>query len=173
MQLGTNVGKAYFLKGKLNETAAHIVWRLVRNTLLREVLLYLCTAPTSRTPQNKLSKLPQCFPTRDSWQCRGRSVVSQWGWSVARSQGGVRPWQMHCPHCTHNPVPPVWEMSNTNRSSNLGLHSAVLVGIKFRIYNALDETERQLLFMTLGLAGVSVCHVAWLLTSSTEHTARK
>lgn len=56
--------------------------------------------------------------------------------------------------------------------SNPGFHSAILLGIKFQIYNALDETEGQLLFITVGLAGVSVCHVAWLLTSSIEHTAR-
>lgn len=56
---------------------------------------------------------------------------------------------------------------------NLGLHSAIFPGIKFQIYDALDEREGQLLFITVGLAGVSVCHVAWLLTSSIEHTARK
>lgn len=103
----------------------------------------------------------------------GGACFPQRGWFVAQSRGGMRTWQIHLSCCTHDPAAPAQEPSRCqtlNRSSsgsrqsllpcNLCLHLVILLGIKFRILNAWEETKRQLLFITIGLAGVSVCHVA-------------
>lgn len=47
MQLGTNAGKAFLYNVKLNETAAHILWRLFRNLhyLMRYLIIYILHLP--------------------------------------------------------------------------------------------------------------------------------
>lgn len=115
------------------------------------------------------------FPHLWPLQCCSRSVLSPAGLIVP--QGEPLAHALVPTPCTALPCC-VGDVKDVKRWTgaavcNPGPHSGILLGIKFQIYNALDETEGQLLFITAGLAGVSVCHVAGLLTSSTEHTARK
>lgn len=170
MQLGTNAGKAFLYKSKLNETAAHILCRLFRNLhyLERHLCIYILHPPPehpsvnwANSPVVSLPVIPamlqeeRALPSgADPWHRAGGSEAQSRPQSCPTRLGDVKHWAGAA-------------------MCNLGLHSAILLGIKFQIYNALGETEGQLLFIAVGLAGVSACHVAWLLTSSTEHTARK
>lgn len=135
---------------------------------------YLCIYIPHLSPEHpniNWASSPTVSPPTDPWQSS-----PQRGWFVAQSQGGVRPWPMHLPPLYAQSCPAcLGDVKHWTGAAmcNLGLHSAISLGIKFQIYNALDETKGQLLFITVGLVGDSVCHVAWLLTSSIEHTARK
>lgn len=165
-------GRLFFLR--VNDIRQqHILWGLLEiHYLERYLCMYILHLPPEH-PKKAWASSSRA-PSQEPWQCCRRSVLSPLGLNL-RAKGSEALADALPSLCAQSCPACLGDVKHWTGAAmcNLGLHSAILLGIKFQIYNALDGTEGQLLFITVGLAAVSVCHVARLLTSSTEHTARK